>query len=113
MTISKPSPKLLKLIAERMPSMPVGKFKKINTPIGKKIIFNLINTFIFSIIYYVTGKIDKNAFSKKNITYLESLYFSATTNFTLGFGDFLPVSHVMRFVVILQSIIFYYITIVP
>ena len=109
----RPSPKLLKLIAERMPSMPTGSFKKINTSITRKIIYNIINTFVFSIIYYIISRFDKKSFGGDNTGYWSNLYFSATTNFTLGFGDVLPTSYISRFFVILQSIIFYYITIVP
>lgn len=107
------SPRLLKLITDRIPSIPIGSFKKIDTSIKKKIIYNIINTFIFSVIYYIIGKYDSKAFSEINIKYTQALYFSATTNFTLGFGDVLPVSPLPKFFVIIQSIIFYTITIVP
>lgn len=112
----KPSPKLLRMLSKSfssLPSIPTGRFKKIDTSIKKKIIYNIINTFIFSIIYYVISKYNSKAFSEINIKYTQLLYFSATTNFTLGFGDILPISSLAKFFVIVQSIIFYTITIIP
>ncbi len=88
--------------------MPVSRLLKIN--IFSKLLYNIISIFIFSIIYYIIERIDKNAFSDE-FNYPEAIYFSSTTNFTLGFGDVLPQSPIARIMVVVQSMIFYIITI--
>ncbi len=78
--------------------------------IKDKLLYNIISIFIFSIIYYIIGRFDKNAFSNE-FNYTEALYFSSTTNFTLGFGDDIPKSSLARVMVAIQSMLFYVITI--
>lgn len=40
---------------------------------------------------------------KRDLTFVESMYFSLVTVSTLGFGDIIPVTNAMRFIVGLQS----------
>ena len=104
----------IKISVPKLPKVNVEKhMKKIEKVFSKfkdKLIYNIIATFIFSIIYYIIGRIDKDAFSQE-LFYSEALYFASTTNFTLGFGDVLPKSNLARFVVVIHSILFYVITI--
>ena len=75
-----------------------------------KLIYNIITTFVFSIIYFSLSQIDNSAFSE-HLDYADALYYSSTTNFTLGFGDVLPKSGIARILTCIHSILFYVITI--
>ena len=101
-----PIPKLPKVNVDKH----MKKIEKVFSKFKDKLIYNIIATIIFSVIYYIIGLIDKNAFSEK-LTYTQALYFASTTNFTLGFGDVLPKSNLARLVVVIHSILFYVITI--
>ena len=107
-------PNTIKISVPKLPKVNVekhmNKIEKVFSKFKDKLIYNIIATLVFSIIYYVIGLIDKNAFSEE-LEYKQALYFASTTNFTLGFGDVLPKSNCARFIVVIHSILFYVITI--
>ena len=76
-----------------------------------KLLLNLIITLVFSFIYWIINETTNDAFSK-NLDYFQALYFSATTNFTLGFGDITPLNKTSRIFVVIHSILFYSIVII-
>jgi hypothetical protein len=86
------------------------KIAKIFKKFKDKLLYNIISTLIFSFIYWIISKLDKSAFSQV-LEYPDALYYSSTTNFTLGFGDVLPVSPLARSITCIHSILFYVITI--
>ena len=104
----------IKISVPKLPKVNVEKhMKKIEKVFSKfkdKLIYNIIATLVFSVIYYIIALIDNDAFSSK-LDYAEALYFASTTNFTLGFGDVLPTSGLARIMVVIHSILFYVITI--
>lgn len=88
----------------------VKKIANVFKKFKDKLIYNVIATLFFSVIYYIIALFDKNAFSEP-LDYPSALYYASTTNFTLGFGDVLPKSGLARFITCAHSILFYVITI--
>lgn len=101
-------------------------FKKFNRLIKKfvdepheKIILNAINIIIFSFIYYMIHLYDKNSFminelmlmdrEKQELNYFDFLYYSTLLNFTISFGDMVPLSREMKIVSAIHTFIFWYI----
>jgi len=83
-------------------------FKKITKFIDEpyeKLLYIFILTFIFSFIYKFINVIQNDAFSQ-DLSYIDSLYFSSITNFTIGYGDILPQTKLAKFAVISQAILF-------
>lgn len=76
----------------------------------EKFTFNIILILFYSIVYKFISYIDKESFSEE-LTYNNSIYFSAITNFTLGYGDILPKSQLAKFAVVTQSLIFWMVAI--
>ena len=101
-----PIPKLPKVNVDKH----LKKIEKIFSKFKDKLIYNIIATFVFSVIYYIISLIDNYSFSEE-LSYRQALYFASTTNFTLGFGDVLPKSGFAKIMVVIHSILFYVITI--
>ena len=80
----------------------------------EKVIVNIIIIFLFSAIYYGVYTLNPNkAYSVKNLSYSNMLYYSCIVHFTLGFGDIFPVSRIARGVTIIHSAIFWFINLIP
>jgi hypothetical protein len=63
-------------------------------------------SFFFAAIYYFFQ--DKDSFNGSgNKTFLDCLYFSLNTQATIGYGDIVPKSEGMRFLVSLQIVTAY------
>ena len=83
----------------------------------EKLFINSINVLLFSIIYYIIYKNNKSHFLINNdliqlkgeLTYFDFLYYSIFLNFTISFGDIIPVSTVVRSISSLQLLIFWFI----
>lgn len=82
---------------------------RINKP-HEKIIFNVFLIVFYGFIYKFISYLDEKSFSHK-LDYKDSFYFSSITNFTLGYGDILPVSPLAKFVVVIHSFTFWMIAI--
>jgi len=88
------------------------KFLKLNRKKIQFLIINLSLIFIFALIYWLCGTQEnfKILYSEPNLSYLDALYFSFITHSTIGYGDIVPISPLMRCITILQTIcIFAYI----
>jgi|TARA_B110000495_G_C22672821_1_gene397551 uncharacterized membrane protein len=100
--------------------------KKINRLIKKyidepheKIILNMINIVIFSFIYYAIHLYDKNSFminelmlldrEKQELNYYDFLYYSTLLNFTISFGDMVPLSKGVKIASAIHTFLFWYI----
>lgn len=85
----------------------------------EKIILNMINIIIFSFIYYMIHLYDKNSFminelmlmdrEKQELNYFDFLYYSTLLNFTISFGDMVPLCREVKVVSALHTFIFWYI----
>ena len=67
---------------------------------------------LFSLIYYVIGKenFEFNIFnknSKRDINYLDYLYFSIVTSSSTGYGDILPTTDLSRLLTCIQMFLVY------
>lgn len=62
-------------------------------------------SFFFAAIYYFFQ--DKNSFAGGTKTFLDCLYFSLNTQATVGYGDIVPKSEGMRFLVTMQIVTAY------
>lgn len=94
--------KILKFIVDKF-------IKKFDKPYDK-IIFNIFLILFYSSIYNFISYLDEKSFSEK-LNFQNSIYFSSITNFTLGYGDILPVSPIAKFLVISHSFIFWMVAI--
>jgi len=65
------------------------------------IINHLIAIFIFTIAYYYISMYDSNAFTH-NLSIFDALYYSTTTQSTIGYGDISPRSIQAKTIAILQ-----------
>lgn len=77
---------------------------------------HLILISIFSLIYYLLYYYDETSFTntlknKKTMTYFDFLYFSLTTQTTVGYGDIHPTTHLSRTFNMIQ-LLFVYISVV-
>lgn len=88
----------------------VDRFVKRFDEPHEKLSFNLLLIFIYAGIYRFISFLDEKSFSQKlNIN--DSLYFSSITNFTLGYGDILPIKPLAKFAVVSHSLIFWMVAI--
>lgn len=83
--------------------------KSVDEP-HEKIIFNIFLIILFSFIYRFISFYDKKSFSEE-LNMKDCLYFSSITNFTLGYGDILPISSIAKFTVVIHSLIFWMVAI--
>lgn len=77
----------------------------------EKIIFATGYIILFGVIHYSISLYDETAYNKK-LTFVDALYFSSTSLYTLGFGDFYPITPIGRFFVILQAYLFWILAII-
>ena len=94
-------------------------FEKFLDQPHEKIYFNLINEFLFSLIYYYIYLMDPNCFivnelmfinrKEQKLEYTDFLYYSTLLNFTISFGDMIPLTGNVKFLSSLQVFIFWYI----
>jgi voltage-gated potassium channel len=74
----------------------------------KYLFTNIIIVVLFALIYWIFGS--KEHFQnismpkKPNLSFLDALYFSFTTNCTLGYGDIVPISDAMKIVSIIHTL---------
>ena len=66
-------------------------------------ITQIVVILIFSIIYYLTNVIDKQH-EKLFDTYLDCIYFTVVTHFTVGYGDISPKTKLHKIITMLQII---------
>tara|TARA_B100001094_G_scaffold72638_1_gene68922 strand:- start:339 stop:653 length:315 start_codon:yes stop_codon:yes gene_type:complete len=93
-----------------------GSKKFLDEP-HEKIISNIFNIILFSFIYYYLYKKDKNSFKvsedllkdKTELSYYDILYYSLLLNFTISFGDMVPLSSDVKVVSSIQTFLFWYI----
>ena len=79
--------------------------------IGKKLslktifLFNIVWILIFAVIYFIIGQSD-NQFNhtKKNLNFMDALYFAVTTQTSIGYGDISPRSTIAKIFVMIQQI---------
>ena len=88
----------------------VNKFVKRFNETHEKIIFNIFLIFIYGFIYRFISYLDRKSFSEE-LDIKNSMYFASITNFTLGYGDILPVSPLAKFIVVSHSFIFWMVAI--
>ena len=91
----------------------------INEPY-EKIYMNILLIFIFTGIYYVMYKNDKNSFlaselilmdrGEQELNIVDFFYYSIFLNFTITFGDIIPFSNKIKFLNMIHVISFWYIT---
>lgn len=80
---------------------------------NEKFIVNMLIIVLFSIIYHIVYIMNpERAYSIKNLSYSDMLYYSCTVHFTLGFGDIFPVSRLARGFTIIQSILFWFVNLI-
>ena len=58
---------------------------------------------LFSVIYYITNTLD-NQHSKLFDTYLDCIYFTVVTHFTVGYGDISPKTKLHKIITMIQII---------
>ena len=69
----------------------------------KSLLYILYSLVFFSILYYNVVKYVGSKKDKANIkTYEDALYYTIVTQFTVGFGDIVPHSKIMRRITMLQ-----------
>lgn len=78
------------------------KVKKISLVVGIFVGLLLILTFIFAAIYYGFG-VAHIAYDNKDVKFADSLYFSAITLFTVGYGDIQPVDDTGRLIASIEG----------
>lgn len=63
----------------------------------------------FSIIYYILSKTENDFHTDGNKfeNYIDAIYFSSISTFTIGYGDFSPTKWYTKLVVIIQVILFW------
>ena len=67
--------------------------------------FNLVWIFKFALIYFIIGQFDNQFnYSKKNLSFLDSIYFSCSIQSTIAFGEISPRTTVAKFFVILHQL---------
>lgn len=71
----------------------------------EKLIAVTIFLFIFGIIHYYISKFDPKMYNK-SMNFTDAIYFSATSIFTLGFGEYYPTKTLSRVLVIFQAYVF-------
>ena len=68
--------------------------------------YHILVIVIFSIIYYYVSKLKGTMKDKEKMnTYMNCFYFTTITHFTIGFGDIVPESNVLRILVMSQVLI--------
>lgn len=78
----------------------------------EKLIANLFIWFFFAILYFFFMEIkDKN--KTRKINFKEALYFSATSHYTIGFGDYTPVNDLGRALLVLHIFSSWFISLIP
>jgi hypothetical protein len=72
------------------------------------IIVNLLIVIIFTSIYYKLGTNEHFYFNNEpkqtKLTLLNALYFTFITHFTIGYGDIVPKSNLLRCIIMIQCI---------
>lgn len=70
------------------------------------LVINLAFIFIFALVYWVFGTPQhfKSQFTSDYLSFLDALYLSFTTHCTLGYGDIVPISGLMRIVNIIHTV---------
>tara|TARA_B110000008_G_scaffold25760_1_gene23169 strand:- start:585 stop:845 length:261 start_codon:yes stop_codon:yes gene_type:complete len=69
----------------------------------KNLLYVYCSIIFFAILYYVVVKYVGSEKDKANIkTYEDALYYTIVTQFTVGYGDIVPHSKIMRRITMLQ-----------
>lgn len=77
-----------------------------NIKVRLKILLAIINIIVFSGIYYIY----KNDFNKE-LTIVDSLYYSSTIFTAIGIGDVLPLTNTTKLITCIQTYLYFYIAI--
>ena len=81
-------------------------FFKIIKKQNKLLFSHIITIILFSIIYYYIAPIKGSKNDQENFKNMEdSIYYTTLTHFTVGFGDILPESKIMRRITVIQVLI--------
>ena len=81
-------------------------FFKIIKKQNKLLFSHIITIILFSIIYYYIAPIKGSKKDQENFQNMEdSIYYTTLTHFTVGFGDILPESKIMRRLTVVQVLI--------
>lgn len=81
------------------------QIKNINrNNIGYYLFTQFIVIMLFSVIYYYTNTLD-NQHEKLFDTYLDCIYFTIVTHFTVGYGDISPKTKLHKILTMMQIII--------
>lgn len=73
---------------------------------NRLILYHFLVILIFSIIYYYVSKKKGSVQDKEKMnTYMDCFYFTTITHFTIGFGDIVPQSNILRILVMSQVLI--------
>ena len=80
---------------------------------------NIVNIVLFSFIYYGVYLKNKDSFminelmlisrEEQELNYYDFLYYSILLNFTISFGDMVPLSTEVKVISSIQTFIFWYI----
>ena len=94
-------------------------FRKYIDEPHEKIMINIVNIVLFSFIYYGIYLKNKNSFminesmlinrEEQKLNYFDFLYYSILLNFTISFGDMVPLSTEVKVISSIQTFIFWYI----
>ena len=71
--------------------------------LSKYLAVQFITIIVFSIIYYVTNYILKEN-KKTFVSYLDTIYFTIVTHFSVGYGDITPKNKLHKLLAIIQII---------
>ena len=83
----------------------INSFKSYIDEPHEKIIFITIFLILFGFIHYAISEFQPNSYNTK-LTLLDAIYFSSTSIFTLGFGEYYPTSSLSRLITIIQAYVF-------
>ncbi len=80
---------------------------KLNTRKIQFLAVNILFIIGFAVIYWIWGTPEhfKSLFSAPYLSSLDALYLSFTTHCTLGYGDIVPISPIMRIITILHTVV--------
>ena len=72
----------------------------------EKFIYNIVLIFIFTFLYKICNDMIPNSFNI-NLNTADVFYFTCVTNFTLGYGDVLPINAVSKTLVCVHVFLFW------
>lgn len=82
-----------------------------NKPV-EKLLVNLLLLILFAILYFFFVEV-KDTDNNRKITFEEAIYFTFTTHFTIGFGNFAPANLHGRIINIIHIVLVWFVNMVP